>query len=428
MRSFKFINKPIVIAATMVILVLPEIGIPQSKTDFDSLKIEITKLKNQISILEQKVKENELERLREKALKQAAIKEEKPIESVVFKSGQRSLQAINPEISVTGDAFFQGLLNNDYFTDENRTGIIFRVIGIHFQSNLDPFSLTKIAIEVHPEGIELGEAYVVWENFYKSLSLTAGKFRQQFGVVNRWHAHSLDQLDFPLAMTTILGEDGLNQTGFSVEWLMPKLFAHANALTIQLTNGENDHLFSGQMFSFPAILAHLKYYYDLSQNTYFELGITAMAGRNDTSGYINGNRIVENKRLTKLAGLDLTLNWEPINRAHYHSFTWRTEFYYAEKELPQNIIKALGAYSYVQYRFNERWYAGFRFDYTQPFAVNNGDKSIYQAVPYITWWQSHWVRLRLQYNFLFGNGVEQKDKVLRLQITWAAGPHKHERY
>ena len=400
-----------------------------SATSTDSLMAQIKNLQKRIQKLEQKQAESELEKLRQQALQAATTQTEETQNLTVFKSGQRSQQAINPEISVTGDAYLQGVGNKDGFTETQRTGAYFRVLGLHFQSNLDPFSTTKIAVEIHPDGIELGEAYATWNNFIPNVSLTAGKFRQQFGVVNRWHAHSLDQFDFPLALTTILGEDGLNQTGFSLDWLMPKFWLATNMMTLQITNGQNDQLFSGDLFSFPSVLGHLKNYFDLSQNTYFELGLTGMVGQNNKRGYVNGLKIAEPARLTKLAGMDLTLFWEPINRAHYHSFTWRSELYYADKDLgAKQRIKAWGGYSYVQYRMNERWYAGLRLDYTQPFMLNNSNKNIYQIVPYVTWWQSHWVRFRLQYNYKNGNMLQKPESIVRLQLTWAAGPHKHERY
>ncbi len=395
----------------------------------DSLQTIIKDLEKRVRALENEKQEDELESL----LKEAEIasqEKKKTSKQKVFKSGQRSLQAINPEISVTGDMFGQAIINDDGFTKDARTGAYFRVVGLHIQSNLDPFSLTKIAIAFTPKGVGFGEAYVTWTNVFANISVTAGKFRQLFGVINRWHLHSLDQFDFPLAMTTILGPEGLNQTGFSIDWLMPPLIAHANIFTLQITNGQNEHLFSGKTFSFPAVLGHLKNYYDLNPNTYLEFGLTGMVGSNNFRGYAeNDSLILESNRLTKLAGLDLTLFWEPVDQAHYHSFLWRSEFYYAFKDLDDDKhIKAWGAYSYVEYKLDERWDIGFRYDYTQPFETDNSGKYIHQIVPYITWWQSHWVRLRLQYNYKDGNAIDKADQLLRLQVTWSAGPHKHARY
>ena len=392
----------------------------------DSTKIK--QLEERVKKLEEKVEQSELQKLISEAEKVSTEKKATK-KFKVFKSGQRSQQAINPEISVTGDQYFQYVANKRNYREDARTGGYFRTLGLHIQSNLDPYSFAKVALEFSPEGFGFGEAYMTWADFLPKISLTVGKFRQQFGVVNRWHVHSLDQFDFPLPLTTILGEEGLNQIGLSFDWLMPSVTADANELTVQFTNGQNEHLFSGNMFLFPTALVHLKNYYDLNRNTYLEFGLTGMLGMNNLKGYSNGKDVYEPTRWTKLAGADLTLSWEPVNQALYEGFTWRSEFYYADKELPADAhIKAFGAYTYFEYKLSEQWQAGIRFDYTQPFEQFNSGKYLYQFVPYVTWWQSHWVKLRLQYNYLDGNSIAGEQNTIRLQLVWAAGPHKHERY
>ena len=392
----------------------------------DSTKI--VQLERRIKELEEKFAQDELEKI----LNEAETKANEPQDekkTKVFKSGQRSLQAINPEISLTGDMYGQHIFNDNGFTEKTRTGAYFRGIGLHMQGNLDPFSFIKVAISFTPHHVHFGEAYITWTNALPQIGITAGKFRQQFGVVNRWHVHALDQFDFPLAMTTLLGPAGLNQIGISFDWTMPSFLADANSLVLQITNGQNEQLFSGEMFSFPATLFHFNNYWDLSRNTYLDLGFTGMIGENNERGYDDtGALVLENNRTTVLGGVDLTLFWEPVNQALYNSFIWRSELFYVDKKLDDGDIKALGGYSYVEYKFHEQWQIGTRFDYTQPFEENNSSKHSYQIVPYITWWQSHWVKLRLQYSYLNGNTMPEAINTLRLQIVWAVGPHKHDRY
>ena len=115
--------------------------------------------------------------------------------------------------------------------------------------------------------------------------------------MNRWHEHALDQFDFPLALKTILGEEGINQTGISVEWLMPTIIGDANNLTVEVTNGQSDHLFAGEIFSFPTILGRINSYSDLSPNTYLEIGLSGMIGANNFKGYDNGLKIKEESQI-----------------------------------------------------------------------------------------------------------------------------------
>ena len=49
-------------------------------------------------------------------------------------------------------------------------------------------------------------------------------------------------------------------------------------------------------------------------------------------------------------------------------------------------------------------------------------------VPYLTWWQSEYVRLRGEYGYLENDLSGQSENRFTLELTWAAGPHKHETY
>jgi hypothetical protein len=154
-----------------------------------------------------------------------------------------------------------------------------------------------------------------------------------------------------------------------------------------------------------------------------------MIGKNNMRGYKNDVRVVESDRITKVGGIDLTLFWEPVNKALYNSFLWRSELYFVDKELIGNKnITSYGGYTYGEYKFAEQWQTGLRLDYTQPFEINNDDDYLYEIVPYIIWWQSHWVKVRLEYDHLYNKKIDETDKQLKLQIVWAIGPHKHDRY
>jgi hypothetical protein len=299
------------------------------------------------------------------------------------------------------------------------------VLEVAAQSNLDPFSLARAILEFSPEEIGLGEAYITWANALPRINLTAGKFRQQFGVVNRWHQHALDQSNYPLPIELYMGEEGLNQVGLSLSWLMPSLLAQANELTFQLTNAENPLLFSGADFSLPAGLLHFKNYYDLNQNTYLEWGVSSITGTCDSLGFTLSHQ----HRWTTMAGFDLSLSWSPVNRALYRGIIWRSELFYVNKEsdFPERL-QALGGYTYLDYRFNQQLIGGFRAEIAQPLQYQNAGKYLYRLMPYITFWQSEFVFFRFEFSHLEGRHIEGKDNRIIVQLNWSVGPHKHERY
>ncbi len=391
---------------------------------------------DQARVLEARIEALEMSLLQLEAAQAVAGGEETTgLKLKSFSGGQRALQALNPELSVVGDLFGRYIVGPDgsSYLGGDRSGFFVRTVGIHLQSNLDPFALTKIALEFGPEGAELGEAYAVWTSVLPGVSVTAGKFRQQLGVVNRWHKHGLDQFDFPLMLTVPLGPGGLNQTGVSVRTELPHLWADSLALTLQVTNAQNGALFAGEFFSMPAELLRLNNYWDVSRNTYVQLGLTGMYGHNNREGYEDeqGNLLDEDPRTTIIGGADLTVNWEPVNRAKYHYVTWRSECLLIQKEVEGGTISWLGGYSSLEGKVARSWAVGARVDLVQAFDVNNdpGDFSRWnwQVLPYVTWWQSPWVRFRLQYVYHQPLEGDPDHRVL-LQSTFAAGPHKHERY
>ena len=413
------------------------------KANQDALLKRLKELEQKNKEQREEQQEQELEQLQKQADAEAAgggevvkqADEEGDLKSQDFRGGQRALQALNPEISLVADAYGLAIAREGgYASEEDRSGFYFRMIGLHFQADLDPFSFTKITVGITPDGVGLGEAYMTWTSVLPGLSLTVGKFRQEFGVVNRWHLPGLDQYDWPLAMREIFGGGGLGQVGFSLEWLMPKLWAHANHLVVQVTNGQNDRLFAGKLFSIPATLLRLKSYWDLNESTYFELGLTGMVGFNNARGKADASGELQDEdwRPTYVWGADWTLVWEPLQQAKYRNVTARGELYGARKELDgDKVIQALGLYQYVEGKVSRSWVLGARFDWTMPFVEDNEGKHILGVQPYITWWQSPWVRLRLAYSYTHSDQrpeTEKHDHRVLLQGTFAAGPHKHERY
>ena len=295
--------------------------------------------------------EDELERLRELA-EQEAEKEEGRAEEgreLEFKALGLNLLQLNPEISVTGDLFCR--YTHQEGTRE-RARFVFRSLGIHVESYLDPYTKLKAAVPVNAAGAAVGEAYMTRFSVLKGLSITAGKFRQQLGVVNRWHKHGLDQVDFPLALKEIFGPGGLNQTGMSIGWSMPPLLGSSQELTVQVTNGEKARLFGGNTLSTPSVLAHFKSYRDLSKDTYLELGLTGLLGWNDE--WTVGADTLHDSLSTRVLGCDLSLLWEPTEEMRYRNLEWRSELYFLNRDIrkpddgARDTINSWGLYSYLQ--------------------------------------------------------------------------------
>ena len=98
-------------------------------------------------------------------------------------------------------------------------------------------------------------------------------------------------------------------------------------------------------------------------------------------------------------------------------------------------------YVYLASRLSRRWTVGIRYDDAElPWPrVELLDGTEFRPglrerawSPIATFWQSEFVRLRVQYqhaerDFAWGHGPEDDDRLF-LQVTFAAGPHKHDAY
>jgi len=280
------------------------------------------------------------------------------------------------------------------------------------------------------------------------LNLTLGKFRQQFGVVNRWHKHALDQVDFPLPLRNIFGNGGLNQSGLSLDWLMPPAGDASQQLTFQVTDGSNSRLFGDNARNRPSLLAHYKNYRDLSKDTYLEWGLSGLVGWNDEWD-IQGGTKQNSSEMTTVLGADLSVLWEPTERMRHCNIEWRSEAYWLDKKLlapdgsGADSINAWGLYSYLQTKISRTIDVGIRGDFyvpdtksyagisgysLSPLAVTGDNPYMWQISPYITLWQSPFVKLRLEYDHREGRGIEGSEDIIWFQMVFAAGPHKHERY
>ncbi|HVH08724.1 MAG TPA: hypothetical protein VM736_02920, partial [Gemmatimonadales bacterium] len=192
-----------------------------------------------------------------------------------FVGRERNQAQLNPEISVTGDVRVMGEspgVQHDNFDP--------REFEVGFQSPLDPYSNTKIFVSLEHGQVSVEEGYAYWTGLPGRIRFDIGKFRQQFGELNRWHLHALPETEYPLALRTYLGDDGLAGAGISLYRAFGGFGTHE--VTAQVTRSESDQqLFGGS--GRPTYLVHLLNFWQLTPSTYVQLGGTGLYGTNPDS-------------------------------------------------------------------------------------------------------------------------------------------------
>ena len=409
----------------------------------DSLRAEVAALKAQLDSVFQLLRDrplpeqpqiDPLERLRAAARAAAGAT---PTDSIAspqetqFVGRQRSLQLLNPEISLTGE-LFANLSNQGELTDN----FIPREFELSMQSALDPYSLARIFIIYHQNGgdlevfpvaggeekgddepfVEVEEGYIEWRHLPGGFSLKFGKFFQQFSKLNRWHLHALPFQSRSLPHMAFIGAGTLGQSGASLHWLLPAQGFGTWEATFEVTRSSNEALFAES--ARPSYLGHVNAFWQLSAATDLELGFSG----------VFGNRVEDDVRYAqRLFGIETAFNWIPPGRARYRGLTLRAGAMVLDPERRGDDLNpdaAMGVWTMGELKVARQWLLGARYDWVQDPADTS--RSAWSFSPTLTFWESEFVRLRAEYDFLHNPGETRKQFTIR--VTFAMGPHRHEAY
>jgi hypothetical protein len=159
---------------------------------------------------------------------------------------------------------------------------------------------------------------------------------------------------------------------------------------------------------------------------------------------------VDDTQTTAVYGVEFVLMWEPTDRMRYRNIEWRSEGYYLNKGIiapdgsGSDQLQPWGLYSQLYSKVSRTIEIGVRYDYftpdtkdyavlsdglsLAPHAVTESDAYRQLVGGWLTWWQSPFVKFRGGYSYEEGKGMGPGVHFITLQMVFAAGPHKHERY
>ena len=275
----------------------------------------------------------------------------------VQEAAPRTAPSTNPDLSAIGD------FRSSYTSiGERRVELFLNELELQIASVVDPYARAEFLFSFGKDfdtgdlGIELEVATLTSLSLPYQLQVTLGKFKPQFGKVNVLHPHYFSFIDFPKMINNFFDSEGMFMEGVSASWLVPNPLNFYQELIVEvgrvgsepnasLVQGDTDRLL---------YMGHLKNFFDLSENTTLEWGLTALTGPNKY-GYA-----------TSMAGVDFTYKWKPLQFSTYESFTWQSELLVSRvKASAADIVQSFGGYSYAEYQIERRWFAGVRYDYSE---------------------------------------------------------------
>ena len=415
------------------------------ETRINDMQMKIVKLEEQKAVeADETPLEKELELLFKDKEDQVDIIDQQAVSSVPAApegfTGVGTFQNLMMDISVIGDSIANvtwpeksidtGRAGSPFAENEFADRISLREVELGLQGVLDPYARTDFFITFEDGGAPtIEEGYITWLYLPFGLQAKTGIFRTNFGKMNRTHRPEIDQMDYPRPIKNFLGEEGQSEPGISISKLLPNPWDIYSELTGEMLTPSED----GAKGRDQVYLAHLKNFFALTLSSSIELGFSFQT--RDISDTDNTTLTKRNFRQT-MEGVDLTFRWDPPGQKLYKSFIWQTEFFASQREagsfnddgITEDVkdINSLGFYTFGEYQLTRRLFAGLRFDYSQ-FPTNDKD-SEWSISPYLTFWQSEFTRLRLEYSHKERNSVtmpvEEGDNALTLQATFTIGSHR----
>lgn len=341
-------------------------------------------------------------------------------------TGTKSALPFIPDIGVIADITATATESSE--DEEGNDRLSVREVELIFGHDIDPYARLDATLTFSDfEDPEIEEAYASYWGLPGDSNGRIGRFRPKIGKASALHRDSLDTVDEPLVIQRYLGVEGLFKTGLELSSFIP---LPTESFTEQITLGviEGGVGEDGEMFGETrrrlSYYAHLSNFLDISEDQSFELGGTYLLGSQDEDSSYEVNAFAGD--ITYLHYLT------PISK-----FKLQTEIFVQDRSETTATAEEgtiitfndhpLGFYALADYRLNQRWGFGGRYDYVEPTAdspdnLRNRDIA---WTGYLTFYQSEFARWRGQYSYArLADGND--DNRFYLQGTFSIGTHKHQ--
>lgn len=351
----------------------------------------------------------------------------------------RAAATTNPDISVIGDARARYLSEGEKNMDVGLNEAEFA-----FRSVIDPYARADFYISIHDTGFghnehgeeesagggenpaeeeaghEAGFAFELEEAYLTTLSLPGriqgriGKFRTQIGRINTVHPHALPFIDMPAVYENFFGEEGLNDQGADLSWLLPH-DAFYQELTVTVHRGPSENgSFARSEDNRLLYAAHLRNFWDLSRDATLEVGLTGLSGLND-----------EHER-SLVGGVDVTYIWKPVQFNTYRSLTLQSELFVSRRSTAAGVeVDAVGMYSMASWQLARRWFITGRYDFSELPDDASWDQNGFSAT--LGWYLTEFQKLELGGTHVWGDSVEASWSAL-FRLVFVIGTHGAHEY
>lgn len=343
-----------------------------------------------------------------------------------------------------------------------KKGFNFNYGELVLSSSVDPYFDLLAVFHISQEKFEVEEAYASTRRLPFGFKAKFGKFKSGFGRINEQHAHSWNFSDAPLIYRALFGEEGFQELGIQLKWVVPTPFFLS--LGVESLQGQNESSFGTHGFD----LIDLETQDELKikstplpnawtffgktsidiQNWVILAGASCVVGKNRSESSENQETTSFNAGNTRIFGIDFTTKYI-IDSYRYISF--QAEYLHRKmngtryntanisEEIPGNVVTPIsfdrnqsGGYAQLVYRFQRFWRIGANWDYLcrnreyiESFENINPEKlNRYSFM--VDYNPTEFSRIRIQYtidNASYLDGQRKNYHGFSMQFNLAIGAH-----
>ena len=287
-------------------------------------------------------------------------------------------------------------------------------------SVVDPYFEAFAFLHMHPNELEIDEAFVTTTSLPAGLRIKAGKFKSAFGRLNEKHQHSWNFDEQALIYKSLFGPDAISDPGIQLQWVAPTdTYIMAGVEGLQ---GTNERSF-GDTESPNLIVGYLKSSIDIGDELSILGGVSIAHGKTTA------------KNSSDIYGVDLTMREQ---LGSYSALTWQSEYLQRNKVISAaKTDRQAGLYTQLVYQYSNNYSTGIRYD---ALTKNDTDLSAYSGVntdnldrvtAMLEYKPFPMSRLRLNYSYDRSKiiaGKRQDINTVMLTLNIAAGAHGAHAY
>jgi hypothetical protein len=329
-----------------------------------------------------------------------------PVETLRYEPSAQGQNAFNPDMSLVFN--FGSRLVDSMVPPVRRAAM--REIEWGIAADVDPYMRAEAYIAFaspldEDEGeVDVEEAFGSYTGLSAGTDIRVGKLAGAIGRINRNHVDQLDFFDYPLLVTSVLGEEGLRAPGVSWAYLFPG--DQFNEITIEALVPDDGPLFAGSDAGKPLWVGHYRTFFDFTQD------LSAQLGFSYGTGPMGGET-------SSVYGADFVAKLRPEGTGRSAVFEAEALWYEAGGGAQRN-----GHFASLAIELSKRVWAGARYDYVQ---LPDGSDTLRAFSTGLTLKMTEFQLIRLEWQNVDSNAGASRNQLM-LQVQFLIGPHRAHKY